>query len=117
MPNARLCSYEFPDGRLCRQVTLKDEQGCRHHMRPFRHGMYEITRDEAMDRLQQKLNTLDLAALLRTLRATLNKLQSAVRSHPEAQITLNVTLDRLRHITATHSSKEPFTEDAAPSMS
>jgi hypothetical protein len=117
MPNARLCIYEFPNGKLCRQVALKDEQGCRHHMRPFRHGMYEITHEEARDRLQQKLNTLDLPSLLRTLQAKLNKIQSTLRSHPEAQLTLTITLERLRQITATHSNQDPFTEDAAPSMS
>lgn len=85
-------------------------------MRPFRHGMYEITRDEAMERLQQTLDTLDLAALLRTLRAKLNKLQSAVRSHPEAQVALNVTLERLRQITANRSTQGPFTETPAGSI-
>jgi hypothetical protein len=117
MPNARLCAYEFPNGKLCRQVALKDEQGCRHHMRPFRHGMYEITHEEAMDRLQQKLNALDLPALLRALQAKLNNIQTTVRSHPEAQLTLNITLDRLHQITTTLSNKKGFTEDAAPSMS
>jgi hypothetical protein len=79
--------------------------------------MYEITHEEAMDRLQQKLNTLDLPSLLRTLQAKLNNIQTTVRSHPEAQLTLNITLDRLHQITTTLSNKKRFTEDAAPSMS
>lgn len=116
MPNARLCAYDFPSGKACRQVALKDEALCRHHMAPHRHGMYEITHDEAMDRLQQKLNALELPDLLRLLQAKLNNIKTTVRSHPEAQLTLNAALDRLRFITTGHSQQSTFTETPAPPM-
>lgn len=117
MPNAPLCSHEFPSGKPCRQIPLKDEQLCRHHMRPFRHNMYQVTHDEAMERLRHKLNGLDLAALLRSLQAKLNKIQPVVRSHPEAQLALHATLDRLRQILSTDSNSSSFTETSADSIS
>ncbi|HEX5236672.1 MAG TPA: hypothetical protein VFW25_15235 [Silvibacterium sp.] len=98
MKGVRLCSHDLPSGRTCRQPVIKDEQVCRHHMRPYRHGMYEITHDEAMERLVADLSSMDAPRLLRTLQAKLKRIQSAVRADPEARIVLSAVLDRLRKI-------------------
>ena len=107
---ARLCQYDMPNGKLCRQVALKGEQVCRHHMRLFRHDMYEITHREAMERLEAKLNNLDLLDLLSALQYKLTRLQSTVRADPEAQLTLRVALEHLRKRTEAERSFQQFTQ-------
>ena len=106
----RLCQYDMPNGKLCRQVALKGEQVCRHHMRLFRHGMYEITHREAMERLEAKLNNLDLSDLLSALQYKLARLQSAVRHDPEAQLTLRVALEHLRKRNEAERSFQQFAQ-------
>ena len=44
----RLCAHDLPSGKPCRQVALKGEPGCRHHMRLFRHVEAELMHEEAM---------------------------------------------------------------------
>lgn len=107
---ASLCQYDMPNGKLCRQIALKGEQVCRHHMRLFRHGMYEITHQEAMERLEAKLNNLDLSDLLSALQFKLGRLQSAVRADPEAQLTLRVALEHLRKRTEAERSLQQFAQ-------
>lgn len=92
----RLCTHDLPTGKLCRQVALKGEQVCRHHMRNFRHGMYEITRQEAAERLEARLNQMNLSELLLTLERKLNRIQKTIPAWDEARITLRIALRQLK---------------------
>ncbi|MGC1360134.1 MAG: hypothetical protein WA400_20980 [Silvibacterium sp.] len=65
-------------------------------MRLFRHVEAELMHEEAMARLEAKLNALDVTDLLRALQLKLGRLQSAVRPDPEARLTLSVALEHLR---------------------
>ncbi len=97
MPKAApLCQYDLPNGKLCRQVALKDEQVCRHHMRNYRHGMYDITHEEAMERLEADLRAMEIPKLLLALQRKLNPIRSVVGAYPEARLALNIALERLR---------------------
>lgn len=91
----RLCQFDLPSGQTCRQIALKDEQLCRHHMRLFRESEAEMLREEAMERLAAKLASLALPDLLYALYGKLSRIRTTVRSHPEAQLALEITLHRL----------------------
>jgi hypothetical protein len=93
-PN-QLCRYQLPNGQICRQITLKGEDLCRHHHRLNRHSETEIARQEAMERLAAILMSLELPDLLRALYGKLSRIRTTVRSHPEAQLALEITLHRL----------------------
>ena len=107
----RLCAHDLPSGKPCRQVALKGEPGCRHHMRLFRHVEAELMHEEAMARLEAKLNALDLTDLLRALQLKLGRLQSAVRPDPEARLTLSVALERLRKRNEAERSFQQFAQE------
>lgn len=112
-----LCQYDLPSGRLCRQIALKQESACRHHMRLFRHAEAETMHIEAMERLQTKLAALELPDLLRALRYKLSRLHSAVRPDPETRLTLDVTLERLAAVEAMAQAIEKWPENITESMS
>ncbi len=65
-------------------------------MRLYRHTYAETLHYEAMERLQAKLAALEMPDLLLVLYRKLARLQTAVRTDSEAQLTLNVTLGRLQ---------------------
>lgn len=118
---ADLCCYQLPSGKRCRQITLKQEQFCRHHRRLFRQSESEMALQEAMQRLAGKLLSLDLPDLLETLYATLARVSSTVRTIPEAQLALGITMERLRTellFTAPEPSPTPvnFPENPMESM-
>jgi len=92
---ADLCKYDLPNGKLCRQIALKNEQLCRHHSRLFRHSEAQVIHDHAMECLAADLESLPLPCLLRVLHSYLNRIQRAVRGLPEAQVALNIALRRL----------------------
>jgi hypothetical protein len=92
---AQLCRYDLPNGKTCRQITLRGEQLCRHHMRLFREDETEMVREKAMERLAANLVSLELPALLYALYGKLSRIRTTVRSHPEAQLALEITLHRL----------------------
>jgi hypothetical protein len=93
-PN-ELCRYQLPNGETCRQITLKGEHLCRHHHRLNRHSETEMAQQEAMERLAASLVSLELPDLLRALYGKLSRIRTTVRSHPEAQLALEITLHRL----------------------
>lgn len=123
---ARLCQFDLPSGRTCRQIALKDEQLCRHHMCLFRESETEMLREEAMEQLALQLSALDLPELLHALCGKLSRIRTNVRSVPEAQLALNITLQRLREIdlaTLARDQNQPlsspinFPENSMESMS
>jgi len=100
MPNASLCQYDLPSGKLCRQIALKGEQICRHHMRLFRHSESEMIRQEALDDLAERLSAMHLPELLRTLQRQCRRMQRNHRAvsaslSEETQLTLAITLQRI----------------------
>ncbi|MGC2162700.1 MAG: hypothetical protein WA634_12375 [Silvibacterium sp.] len=100
MPNASLCQFDLPSGKLCRQIALKGEYVCRHHMRLFRQSESEMIRQEAMDDLAERLSAMDLPELLRTLQRQFKRMQRNHRSvsaslSEETQLTLAITLQRI----------------------
>lgn len=106
---ATLCQHQLSTGKLCRQITLKDEYFCRHHRRLFHKSENEMIHEEAMERLSAKLQSLDLPDLLHALYGKLTRLRTTVRAHPEAQLALNITLHRLREWLGACSEGEPST--------
>jgi hypothetical protein len=118
MPKAaRLCQYDLPNGKLCRQVALKDEHVCRHHMRTYRHGMYDITHEEAMERLEADLRAMEIPRLLLALQRKLNPIQSVVRAYPEARLALNIALERLKARDKAARSLQRLTPETMPDVS
>jgi hypothetical protein len=101
---ADLCQYDLPNGKLCRQIALRDAQVCRHHMRLFRHGEAQMIHDEAMERLASGLERLPLHRVLRVLETYLKQARRAVRGLPEAQVTLDIALRRLAEENASPSA-------------
>lgn len=93
---AALCQYDLPNGKLCRQIARKGERLCRHHMRLHRHHMYDALHEIAMAELREKLSTLSLSELLATLHSKLNQSRRAVRGCSEAELTLEIAIQRLR---------------------
>lgn len=93
--HALLCQHDLPSGKLCRQIALKDEQGCRHHMRLFRRAGQECSREEAEQKFTARLNQMDLPELLITLERKLNRIQRTMPAYHDARIALRVTIDRL----------------------
>ena len=92
---ARLCAFDLPSGKPCRQVTLKGEQVCRHHVRNFRRIDGDNLHDEAMERLAAKLSALPLPELLRRINRRLDRVQTVVRLYPDVQLALRIASDRL----------------------
>lgn len=93
---ADLCSYQLPSGKPCRQITLKDEQLCRHHRRLFHQSEAEMALQQSMERLAIKLSSLPTPDLLEALYRKLCYVHSTVRAVPEAQLALGITMERLR---------------------
>lgn len=91
-----LCQHQLPTGKLCRQITLKDEYLCRHHRRLFHKSENEMIHEEAMYCLADELQSLDLPDLLHALYGKLTRLRSTVRANPEAQLALAITLERMK---------------------
>ena len=92
---AALCQFDLPSGKTCRQVALKGESVCRHHARHLERNMYEITRGEAMQRLEACLNEMDLHELLLTLESKLNRIQRTIPAYDEARVTLRIAIKHL----------------------
>lgn len=112
-----LCRQILRNGRKCTQPALHGEQGCRHHMRPFRHDMYQITHEEAMQRLQASLEAMELPKLLLALQHKLNRIRSVVRRNPEAQLALDIALQRLQARNQASRSFEGCTPEELPDFS
>lgn len=125
-----LCQHQLPTGKLCRQITLKDEYFCRHHRRLFHKSENEMIQEEAMYCLAAELQSLDLPDLLHALYGKLTRLRSTVRANPEAQLALAITLERMKqhghnqrpaHPRSGHSQPAPtpinFPENSMESMS
>jgi hypothetical protein len=93
--SADLCQYDLPNGKLCRQIALKNEQLCRHHRRLHRHSDAQNRHMEAMEILAARLESLPLPELLLALQAHLNRVHRAVRGVPEARLNLDIALRRL----------------------
>ncbi len=110
---ADLCQYDLPNGKLCRQIALKNQQVCRHHSRLFRHDEAQMLHDEAMARLAADLESLPLPRLLCVLHTRLNRIHRAVRGLPEAQLTLETALRRLAEENASRSADARFDQEAA----
>jgi hypothetical protein len=110
---ADLCQYDLPNGKLCRQIALRDVQVCRHHMRLFRHDEAKMIHDEAMERLASRLESLPLHRVLRVLETYLKQARRAVRGLPEAQLTLDIALRRLTEENATRSANARFDQATA----
>lgn len=93
---AELCRFPLPTGQYCRQIALKGEYLCRHHRRLLDKTQAETLHEEAMEQLAERLASVDLPDLLEALYGKLNRIRSAFRAHPEAELALIITLERLR---------------------
>jgi hypothetical protein len=110
----RLCQYDLPNGKLCRQIALKEESVCRHHMRNFRHNMYEVMHAEAMERFEARLNQMDLPELLVTLESKLNRIQKTMPVWDEARVTLRITLQHIIRRNNEDAMIQRFVEHPTP---
>lgn len=90
-----LCTHLMPSGKLCRGIALRNERLCRAHIRNHRFQEREWAHNQAMDRLRDELDLMDIPELLQTLQEKLTRITSIVRAYPEARLTLSVTIDRL----------------------
>lgn len=93
-----LCQFNLPNGKLCRQVALKDLALCRHHTRTFRDLIQKTVRDEAMSHLEDCLNAMELPELLHTLERKLNRIVRTMPAFDEARTTLRIAIQRLHQL-------------------
>lgn len=91
----RLCQFDLPNGELCRQVAMKDQPVCRHHIRNFREADQDAAREVAMTRLEDRLNQMNLPELLHTLQRKLNRIVRTMPVYDEARTTLRIAIDCL----------------------
>lgn len=106
-----LCRRKLANGKPCRQPAIKGEQGCRHHTRPFRHAVHDITHEESMAKLENSLNAMAMPELLLALQQKLNRIHAVIPAYPEAQLALEVALERLaeiRQVAPSPASPEPL---------
>lgn len=109
MPTAplNLCAFQLSPDKSCRQITLKGDEYCRHHRRLCRQSDAEAAQMQSMERLAIKLSSLPTPDLLEALYRKLCHVHSAVRTLPEAQLALGITMERLRSELSGPAS-EPF---------
>lgn len=112
-----LCQYEMPSGRQCRQIALKSEQVCRHHVRLFRRSAAEMLHEEAMDRLAAHLHSLDTPTLLRTLHQSLGSIDRRIRNLPATHLTLGIVLERLDPTSPNPHEQDPHKSVETPADS
>jgi hypothetical protein len=99
MSNAKvadLCQYDLPNGKLCRQVALKGEQACRHHMRLFRHNMSEVMHAEALERFTAELGQMNLRDLLITVVRKLKRIEKTIPAWDEARVAVHFAVNALQ---------------------
>lgn len=91
----RLCQFDLPNGKLCRQVAIKDQYVCRHHILNFRDADQLAAREVAMERLEDRLNQMDLPELLLTLERKLKRIVRTMPVFDEARVTLGIAIEQL----------------------
>ena len=91
-----LCQFDLPSGRTCRQLAMKDQQVCRHHIRNFREADQDAARDVARIRLEDHLNQMHLPELLHTLQRKLKRIVRTIPIYDEARTTLCIAIQRLQ---------------------
>ena len=105
--HADLCQYDLPNGKLCRQVALKNEQLCRHHRRFVRHTDEQCSRSMAEEIFSAQLTQMDTPTLLHTLEQKLRRIEYATPAHSEARLTLQAALNRLEQQREAAASLNP----------
>ena len=105
----RQCTLIMPaSGKRCGSLAQRGKAFCYHHAGNHRALTRERLVCERLDRLGEKLNTLNTAELLDFIHQKLGTLPKTLTRFPEVGYTLTYTLDRLSEITALESMLRVF---------
>jgi hypothetical protein len=103
------CKLIMPStGKRCGSPALRGQPFCYHHSGKHRELSRERMLAQRLDRLGEKLDTMDAAGLLDFLQQTLASLMKTFSRFPEAAFTFMYTLDRIDEIVSLESTLRAF---------